>query len=855
MIDRCRLVLNVCLLLLVCAPAAALSYYDFNLDNCPLGEAQLSGHSLQTEAFGDRYAAVVQTCDGGATTYMQIWDLADPESPRRASTIWNYKNIYDILGDGDLLVVADALQGLILIGAVGDEDPAVLGSVPLESSVKLGSAAGNFFALSRVEAGQFLFRLDASDPASPSLAAVYEFELDPAEAGFSDLSRRGGRLMAWMDDRVEPKPNLIVFDVGDPSSPSVLWAPNLFQLDSGARMLRGMYWRDKVWVFKAYVTNWYTGTGNFAVDVYDIADPANPVPSGDGLFLRSADVVFGGARGMGDWIYVHFNGTTPIAIGLDGDQAVRYGNMWWYSGDVDLAGSTVVNCPDTILHTSRIGDLARLGVNAVCPDDKVCPFYARIGDHVYYLKHSWYDQFSSRTYLKDVDANSLDAGKIGGGVYVDCIWSWKSVCTRGDRIFYIDGSDRFGVVDPTSKSTTSIPATSIYLYSDLTGGYVVPSAMAGCGDHLLISTRNDAGCLIWDLSDPAAPEQVATVAMPTAGHMDVHGDILSALMDDGLHVFDVSDPLHPAELGHNPQVGGSIIRSAESLVCGLDGDFFFAVDLADPSQPGAAIRVKIPGARHLDVGEGAAYVVDDWGVNVIDIRNHESPVLKGIDNRYYATAVHCVDDDLWLMGSYDNLTEIWASERDILDIDAVPLYLSQFTAAVAPDGAHLTWRVAADAVAADFRLVARVPGAPDRAVPFALAPDGSFTATDPAAAAGETVTYALYRTGAEGWELLGERSLELPSLQVALEAPVPNPFNPSTKLSFTLDREQQAELAVYDVSGRKVRTLLSGRCCAGRTEIEWNGCGDGGRPLASGVYFARLTTEGATQSRKMALMK
>jgi len=88
-----------------------------------------------------------------------------------------------------------------------------------------------------------------------------------------------------------------------------------------------------------------------------------------------------------------------------------------------------------------------------------------------------------------------------------------------------------------------------------------------------------------------------------------------------------------------------------------------------------------------------------------------------------------------------------------------------------------------------------------------------------------------------------------------LAVPVPNPFNPSTEMSFTLDRAQFVELAVYDVSGRKVRTLVAESKNVGIHTISWNGRGDSGEVMASGVYLARLKLAGATETRKMTLLK
>jgi hypothetical protein len=81
----------------------------------------------------------------------------------------------------------------------------------------------------------------------------------------------------------------------------------------------------------------------------------------------------------------------------------------------------------------------------------------------------------------------------------------------------------------------------------------------------------------------------------------------------------------------------------------------------------------------------------------------------------------------------------------------------------------------------------------------------------------------------------------------------PNPFGPRTVLSFDLagDREQPVHLAVYDVNGRRVRTLVDGPMVPGSFEVVWDGRSDGGAATAAGVYFVRLLTPGEKLSRKI----
>ena len=83
----------------------------------------------------------------------------------------------------------------------------------------------------------------------------------------------------------------------------------------------------------------------------------------------------------------------------------------------------------------------------------------------------------------------------------------------------------------------------------------------------------------------------------------------------------------------------------------------------------------------------------------------------------------------------------------------------------------------------------------------------------------------------------------------------PNPFNPSTAISFFLSESRNTSLVVYDALGRTVRTLLNGPCLVGKHTVIWDGRDDAGIPVSSGIYLYRLTAGGVTDTRKMTLVR
>lgn len=91
--------------------------------------------------------------------------------------------------------------------------------------------------------------------------------------------------------------------------------------------------------------------------------------------------------------------------------------------------------------------------------------------------------------------------------------------------------------------------------------------------------------------------------------------------------------------------------------------------------------------------------------------------------------------------------------------------------------------------------------------------------------------------------------------RVVLESARPNPFNPAAVVAYALPERAAVELAVFDISGRLVATLVDGDVGPGRHEVLWNGANDRGEHVASGVYFCRISALGEEHSRKMVLMK
>ena len=106
-----------------------------------------------------------------------------------------------------------------------------------------------------------------------------------------------------------------------------------------------------------------------------------------------------------------------------------------------------------------------------------------------------------------------------------------------------------------------------------------------------------------------------------------------------------------------------------------------------------------------------------------------------------------------------------------------------------------------------------------------------------------------YNGNYEYFDLANEVQVGLPQ-EFELSQNFPNPFNPLTKICYTIPNNEHITLKVYDITGRSVKTLVNGSQSAGYYEINFDAS-----DLPGGVYFYSLLSEGFTNTRRMVLVK
>ena len=102
--------------------------------------------------------------------------------------------------------------------------------------------------------------------------------------------------------------------------------------------------------------------------------------------------------------------------------------------------------------------------------------------------------------------------------------------------------------------------------------------------------------------------------------------------------------------------------------------------------------------------------------------------------------------------------------------------------------------------------------------------------------------------------LAADDNLGMPT-EFALKQNYPNPFNPSTQIQYALPSETRVVISIYDITGRKVRTLVNEVQSPGYKNVMWNATNEIGRPVSAGMYIYSIQAGDFIQNKKMVLMK
>lgn len=188
----------------------------------------------------------------------------------------------------------------------------------------------------------------------------------------------------------------------------------------------------------------------------------------------------------------------------------------------------------------------------------------------------------------------------------------------------------------------------------------------------------------------------------------------------------------------------------------------------------------------------------------------------------------------------------------------VAVLISTFSATSVAEGVQLVWDISTDEGIGGFNVY-RSPDALETGE--LLNTDGAVPASgrtyvDKTVLGGTSYFYRLgvvREDGSEVFSPLAEVKTRI--FPFALYQNFPNPFNPTTRITFSLPTRMHVTLSIYNIEGKRVVTLVDDTLSEGFKEIVWNGTDSRGSKVSSGVYFYRLKTDKKVLTKKLILLR
>ena len=387
---------------------------------------------------------------------------------------------------------------------------------------------------------------------------------------------------------------------------------------------------------------------------------------------------------------------------------------------------------------------------------------------------------------------------------------FRAVAKQGDMVYLGDCVNGLRIVDVSDP----VEPFEIDVFFDETVENIYNIEVIG--DYAYMACNNN-GFTILEISDPVNPVIVSTFSPPgNVRDVDIDGNYAYlSNMSQGFRVVDISDLYHPVEVGYCDTYDWPMAADiAGNYAYIADFGFITVVDISDPTHPTpVGHEATNPATRQISVQGDYAYIAcQEAPLYVFNISNPEEPrqVFEHIIGGYSVEA-----SDVETDGDFAFLTTNFAGFQ-VLNI-ANPWRPIQ--------AGYFETMNSANAVVIDGN--------------YAYVSSGYHVeildCSEAIAPAADNFGAGI-QTAVEDYDL-------------ALTAS-PNPFNAATTISFELQAASQAELTVFDITGRRVWGLGDRVWQAGRHEAIWDAGG-----MSSGVYFVRLEAGDFVQVRKLLLIK
>ena len=689
----------------------------------------------------------------------------------------------------------------------------------------------------------FLKVFDTSDPEQPQVLGSIEI---PPRGG--QLAVHGNFACVVYNHTGAGFFGLRMIDLTDPANP---------------QMMGGVALPSEV-LGLAVAENYLYVACETGLQVIDISNPSNPHGTGSvGLILSASDITINGTLafvtcGSGLRVLDISNPESPEIVGgrfdLPGFKVVVSENFAYILCRDDFADSFLVildiTDPENLVEVSEFINLYAAGSDMVVAGGIVYVALTNNG-------------------LLAVDPGDPENLRTVGHL---AMGGASSLAESGEHVF-VAGSGGLHVAE--------IPFVQSPVVGSLDGNSIWNFAISGYYGY---SAMYDAGFRVIDIHNPEEPELVAVLDL--AGNLQkvsLSGDLAIVIARQGpgsymLQLVDISSPENPQFLSATglPYLVDDIIVSGD-YVYFTSNEYpswrgIHVVDISNPASPFIAGSTQTP--RHssaLAVSDQYAFVANNhyydgfYEIQVVSVADPAHPAIVGT----LKTPGHIHD----LVISGQNLFVCWAnrtgsgvlgtanisSPENPFFINQMHLWEKPGRIAVADDYACITGAFGSWGELGYLKVVdLSTPESPHVQGSLFLPPYASvdFSDNNIFIAAGGLMVLPAPCNGTSGADEVISEGHHLPSPESNAHLSVhPNPFNPRTTVTFSVDHPQQVELCIFDMAGKRVVVLANRSFGAGIHSLDWLGRDQNGQPVSSGNYFIRMSTEERAASEKMVLVR
>lgn len=760
-----------------------------------------TGYDIRDVVYTSGYL-LISTANQSAR--IEVHDFSDPSSPVFVNHYFHPDNfsLAWMANYGDNLVVATSI-GILTLNINTAMQPVLIGSWDYDNNNGYSEdllVDGDYVYVADGEDG--LQIVNISDPSNPVGIGNYN------STGYSWGIAKSGNYV-YLADGPGGTP---IIDVSDPTDPQfVSSCPGGYDFQDVA--ISGNY---------AYLAN-----TTYGLVIYNISGPSNPVFTGHYDTPGSAwDVLV-----SGNYAY--------IADALSGVQIINISNPAspTLAGSYDTPGTAFgLALENNHLYVADESGLIILDVSNPS-DPSLLGQRSQSGSHGISLQGNLALVAMSDNGIEVIDIS--DPSNPSHLSWLITTGSSQMITISGDLGYIADGSSGLQVID------IHTPAVPILLSDYRMGGTAYDVAVEG---NYAYVAENIGGIVSLDISNPAEPIVLSRLYQSNHwGAIAVQGNYAYvAGFTNGTFIFDISDPSNPDNIGsyYSGQgyptaihVDGNIAYIALSDAY----DWLHSVNIAVPSSP-SLIRSEASYHRTSELSMNDTLLFCAGGY--LGIWDFADPGIFYHNWRYYNIPLEdldvqgtylfgaCPDTGLMVYDISDVTSPVEVTFRDLLGAEEIELMDNY--AVVGANGRGL------------FIYDISNPSNPvqvastdiSRSVTSIEVANNLIYVTD-------TYSLMIFSFPSTGIEA----GAELP-LTFSLSPNYPNPFNAATTIEFNLPTRAEVNVAIYDILGRRVTTLLEGEKQPGHHSLIWDA-----RDAPSGIYFARLQINSKSEVIRMMLLK